>query len=278
MTFSVLESSITGIMSDERAETAEWDPGFTRQITNWVGPLIRRYFRAEVRGIASVPAEGGALVVSNHSGGMLTPDVMVLAPAFYEYFGFDRPLYTLAHYGVLMGPLGDLLRKAGVIEASRENAADALRSGAVVLVFPGGDYDSYRPTMTANKVDFAGRTGYVRTALETGVPIVPVVSIGAQETQMFLARGDSIARRIGLTRARMEILPVSVGFPFGLSVIFPPNIPLPSKIVTRVLDPIDITERFGDDPDVDEVDHHVRSVMQTALDELARKRRFPVLG
>nr|WP_231751042.1 lysophospholipid acyltransferase family protein [Mycobacterium sp. NAZ190054] len=265
-------------MSDERAETAKWDPGFTRQITNWVGPVIRRYFRAEVRGIGSVPAHGGALVVSNHSGGMLTPDVLVFAPAFYEHFGFDRPLYTLAHYGVLVGPLGDLLRKAGVIEASRENAADALRSGAVVLVFPGGDYDSYRPTMAANVVDFAGRTGYVRTALEARVPIVPVVSIGAQETQMFLARGDSIARRIGLTRARMEILPVSVGFPFGLSVLFPPNLPLPSKIVTRVLDPVDITAQFGADPDVDEVDHHVRAVMQTALDELARKRRFPVLG
>ncbi|MGP4056938.1 lysophospholipid acyltransferase family protein [Mycobacterium sp. 4D054] len=278
MTFSLSESIIFATMSDARAETAKWDPGFTRQIANWVGPVIRRYFRAEVHGIGSVPSEGGALVVSNHSGGMLTPDVMVFAPAFYEHFGFDRPLYTLAHYGVFMGPLGDLLRKAGVIEASRENAAAALRSGAVVLVFPGGDYDSYRPTMTANVVDFAGRTGYVRTALEAGVPIVPVVSIGAQETQMFLARGDSIARRIGLTRARMEILPVSVGFPFGLSVIFPPNLPLPSKIVTRVLDPVDITAEFGDDPDIDEVDRHIRSVMQAALDELARKRRFPVLG
>lgn len=145
-------------------------------------------------------------------------------------------------------------------------------------MFPGGDYDSYRPTLTANKVDFAGRTGYVRTALEADVPIVPVVSIGAQETQMFLARGDSIARRIGLTRARMEILPVSIGFPFGLSVIFPPNLPLPSKIVTQVLEPIDIVARFGDDPDIDEVDQYVRATMQTALDELARKRRFPVLG
>ncbi|WP_183470057.1 lysophospholipid acyltransferase family protein [Mycolicibacterium iranicum] len=278
MTFSLPESSIFVTMSEERAETAKWDPGFTRQITGWVGPVIRRYFRAEVRGMASMPATGGALVVSNHSGGMLTPDVMVFAPAFYEKYGFDRPLYTLAHYGVFIGPLGDLLRRAGVIEASRENAADALRSGAVVLVFPGGDYDSYRPTLTANKVDFAGRTGYVRTALETGVPIVPVVSIGAQETQIFLARGDSIARRIGLTKARMEILPVSIGFPFGLSVIFPPNFPLPSKIVTRVLEPIDVVERFGEDPDVDEVDQYVRSVMQTALDELARKRRFPVLG
>ncbi|QZT61415.1 lysophospholipid acyltransferase family protein [Mycolicibacterium austroafricanum] len=278
MTFSFLESSISGTMSDDLAETAKWDPGLTRQITGWVGPMIRRYFRAEVRGIESVPAEGGALIVSNHSGGMLTPDVMVLAPAFYEHFGYDRPLYTLAHYGVLIGPLGDLLRRAGVIEASRDNAAEALRSGAVVLVFPGGDYDSYRPTTAANVVDFAGRTGYVRTALESGVPIVPVVSIGAQETQIFLARGDAIARRIGLTRARMEILPVSIGFPFGLSVLFPPNLPLPSKIVTEVLDPIDITAQFGQDPDVDEVDYHVRSVMQTALDELARNRRFPILG
>ncbi|PRC44734.1 glycerol acyltransferase, partial [Mycobacterium sp. ITM-2017-0098] len=220
----------------------------------------------------------GALVVSNHSGGMMTPDVLVFAPEFYKQFGFDRPLYTLAHYGVFLGPLGDLLRRAGVIEASRENAGNALRSGAVVLVFPGGDYDSYRPTRTANVVDFGGRTGYVRAAIDAGVPIVPVVSIGAQETQIFLARGDSIARRIGLNKARMEILPISVGFPFGLSVLFPPNLPLPSKIVTQVLDPIDIAAEFGENPDIDEVDHHVRSVMQTALDELARKRRFPIIG
>lgn len=278
MTFSLSESNIFATMSDERAEMAKWDPGFTRQITNWVGPMIRRYFRAEVRGIESMPGSGGALVVSNHSGGMLTPDVLIFAPEFYGHFGFDRPLYTLGHYGIFMGPLGDVLRRAGVIEASRENAARALRSGAVVLVFPGGDYDSYRPTMTANKVDFAGRTGYVRTAIESGVPIVPIVSIGAQETQMFLARGDALARKLGLTRARMEILPVSIGFPFGLSVIFPPNLPLPAKIVTQVLDPIDVLAQFGEDPDIDEVDRHVRTVMQTALDELARQRRFPILG
>lgn len=278
MTFSLPESSIFVTMSDERAEMAKWDPGFTRQITNLVGPAIKRYFRAEVRGVSSVPASGGALVVSNHSGGMMTPDVLVFAPEFYKQFGFDRPLYTLAHYGVFLGPLGDLLRRAGVIEASRENAGNALRSGAVVLVFPGGDYDSYRPTRTANVVDFGGRTGYVRAALDADVPIVPMVSIGAQETQIFLARGDSIARRIGLTKARMEILPISIGFPFGLSVLFPPNVPLPSKIVTQVLDPIDIVAEFGENPDIDEVDHHVRSVMQTALDELAHQRRFPIIG
>ena len=262
----------------DKPEVAKWDPGFTRQLTSRLGPLIKRYFRAEVRGLESIPAAGGALLVSNHSGGMFTPDVLIFAPAFYEKFGFDRPIYTLAHWGVFLGNIGDWLRRVGVIEASRENAARALREGALVLVFPGGDYDSYRPTLTENVIDFNGRKGYVRTAIETGVPIVPMVSIGAQESQLFLARGDSIARRLGLTRARVEILPISFGFPFGLSAIFPPNIPLPAKIVTRVLDPIDVTAEFGADPDVEEVDLHVRSVMQAALDELARERRFPLLG
>jgi hypothetical protein len=76
----------------------------------------------------------------------------------------------------------------------------------------------------------------------------------------------------------MEILPISFGFPFGLSMIFPPNLPLPSKIVTKVLEPINVRAEFGEDPDVEEVDLHVRAVMQAALDELARERRFPLLG
>ena len=158
-----------------------------------------------------MPAAGGALLVSNHSGGMLTPDVLVFAPAFYDKFGFDRPVYTLAHSALFVGPMGDWLRRAGVIEANRENAAKALHAGALVLVFPGGDYDSYRSTFSENKIDFGGGPGYVRTAIETGVPIVPMVSIGGEESQLFLARGDSLARRLGLKRARMEILPLISG-------------------------------------------------------------------
>ncbi|ORW30807.1 glycerol acyltransferase [Mycobacterium paraense] len=259
-------------------ETAKWDPAFTEQFGKAVGPVIKRWYRAEVRNVENIPATGGALVVSNHSGGMLTPDVLIFAPAFYDRFGYERPLYTLAHYGLFIGPVDGWLRRLGVIEANRENAAAALRSGAVVLVFPGGDYDSYRPTFSANTIDFNGRTGYVRTAVEAGVPIVPTVSIGAQETQLFLSRGNWLARKLGLTKARMDILPVSFGFPFGFSVIFPPNLPLPAKVVTEVLEPIDVTARFGNDPDVDEVDAHVRGVMESALKRLAGERRFPVLG
>jgi 1-acyl-sn-glycerol-3-phosphate acyltransferase len=177
-----------------------------------------------------------------------------------------------------MGPLGDIMPKLGVIEASRENAAAALAFGGIVLVFPGGDYDSYRPTSDDGVIDFAGRTGYVRTAIAANVPIVPAVSIGAQESQLFLTRGNTLAKLLGLSKARVEILPITFGFPFGFSVIFPPNLPLPTKIVTQVLAPIHITERFGSDPDVDEVDQYVRGAMQSALNELARKRRFPIIG
>jgi 1-acyl-sn-glycerol-3-phosphate acyltransferase len=265
-------------MSDEHAETAKWDPEFARQIASRVGPLIKRYFRAEVRGLDSLPRTGGALVVCNHSGGVLTPDVLVFAPAFYNEFGYDRPLYTLAHYGVFITPLAGWLGRVGVIHASRENASKALHSGAVVLVFPGGDYDSFRPTLTQNVIDFDGRTGYVRAAVEARVPIVPAVSIGGQETQLFLTRGNRLAKRLGLKHIRLEILPLTVGFPFGVTTFFPANLPLPSKIVTEVMEPIDVVARFGEDPDIDEVDAYVRSVMQTVLDRLGRERRFPVLG
>jgi hypothetical protein len=87
-----------------------------------------------------------------------------------------------------------------------------------------------------------------------------------------------LARRLGLHKIRFKALPLTFGFPFGLTTVLPPNFPLPSKIVTQVLEPVDITARFGEDPDIDEVDQYVRSVMQTALDELARQRRFPLLG
>jgi 1-acyl-sn-glycerol-3-phosphate acyltransferase len=133
-----------------------------------------------------------------------------------------------------------------------------------------------------NVVDFDGRKGYVRTAIEAGVPIVPTVSIGGQENQLYLTRGTELAKRLGpLTRAlRIKILPISIGFPFGLSVagILPPNFPLPTKIVTQVLEPIDIVAQFGENPDIADVDAHVRDVMQCALDRLGRERRLPILG
>lgn len=257
---------------------AKWDPRATQKLIDMVRPIGKRWFRWEVRGLERFPPAGGALVVSNHSGGSTSTDVVMFAADFYEQFGYDRPLYSVGHDGLFMGPLADPMTRLGIIRANQENAINALRTGGAVLTFPGGVYDVYRPTMSANVIDFKGRTGYVKSAIEAGVPIVPTVSIGAQESQLFLSRGTWLAKRLGLTRFRMDTLPISFGFPFGLSVLLPLNLPLPTKITAQVLEPIDIAAQFGDDPDIDEVDAYVRSVMQTALDVLANKRRFPVLG
>ncbi|EID12794.1 1-acyl-sn-glycerol-3-phosphate acyltransferase [Mycolicibacterium phlei RIVM601174] len=260
-------------------QLTKWDPSLTEQVMNVTRPFLKRYFRAEVRGLDNIPP-GGALLVSNHSGGLFPMDVPILAAEYYAEHGYDRPLYTLSHDMLMVGPTGEFFRKIGYMKASHQNADAALRSGGLVVVFPGGDYDVYRPTFSENKIDFGGRTGYVKAALNAGVPIVPTVGIGGQETQIFLSRGTWLAKRLGpiAKLARTKIVPISFGFPFGLSLVVPPNIPLPAKIVMKVLPPIDIVAEFGEDPDIDEVDAHVRRVMQRALDELAAERRLPVLG
>jgi 1-acyl-sn-glycerol-3-phosphate acyltransferase len=259
-------------------ELALRDPAFVAKAMPFVRLPVRRWFRSQVHGIENIP-DGGALIVSNHSGGVITFDVPVLAVAFFDHFGMDRPLYVLAHDSILREPLGTWLRKAGIVTASRENADALLRSGGVTIVFPGGDHDVFRPTSQSNRIDFHGRTGYVRTALDAGVPIVPVVSIGGQESQLFLSRGEWLAKMMKLEqRFRTKYLPISFGFPFGLTAAFPINLPLPTKIVTRVLEPIDIAAEFGPDVDVAEVDRVVRARMQSALDSLAAARRLPVLG
>ena len=249
------------------------DPSLISKVLPFMRLVMKRWFRSEVRDIDRIPAEGGVLIVSNHSGGLMPMDVPIIAVAFHDEFGAERPLYTLAHDMLFTGSIETTMRRAGFVEANRENAAAVLERGAVTIVFPGGDYDSFRPTLKQNVIDFAGRLGYVRTALSAGVPIVPVVSIGGQEQQLFLWRGEILAKLM-----RTDYMPVGFGFPFGLTFAFPPNLPLPTKITTQVLDPIDLVAEFGEDPDVTEIDAEIRRRMQVALDELARQRRFPVLG
>ena len=263
-------------------EVDKWDRGLTEHVVALTRPIVKRYFRSEVRGLDNIPP-GASLVVGNHSGGLTSFDLSVFAVGYYDKYGYERPLYSLGFDTVFAGPAAEFFRRTGVIRATRANAAKALAAGAVVLVFPGGDFDVYRPTAQENVINFGGRTGYVTTAMEAGVPIVPVVSIGGQEGQLFLTRGTWLSRALRLTKLerklfRTNILPVTLGFPFGLSVVAPVNVPLPTKIVTEVLPPINIAAKFGDTPDIEDVDAHVRDVMQKGLDELAAKRHFPILG
>jgi len=204
----------------------------------------------------------------------------VFTLAFNTYFGVERAFYQLAHNLVLSMPGLGSLRKFGTVAASPENARKALDSGAALLVYPGGDYEVHRPTWERNRIDFNGRKGFIRIALDQEVPIVPVVAIGGQETALFLSRGERLARLLALDRVfRLKVLPISLAVPWGLNVgDMLGHIPLPSKITIETLPPIDLRAEFGDDPDIDDIYDHLLRLMQDTLDALAAERRFPLIG
>ncbi len=251
------------------------DPRLLRASHELYKWATRLYHRAESTGVEHVP-ETGALLVGNHSGGIIAMDVPVISVPFYERFGHDRALHVLAHDMLMMGPVGDLMRRMGFVPAGKDAAHAALADGGFTVVFPGGDWEATRPTREMNTIDFRGRTGYARLAIETGVPIVPVVSIGGQEAVWVVARSERLARLMPWTKLfRAHHIPIVVGAPWGVTMGFPPPVPLPTKIITRFLEPIDPAEVDRDPVALDAI---VRQRMQAALDDLAARRRFPVLG
>jgi 1-acyl-sn-glycerol-3-phosphate acyltransferase len=262
------------------ADLDERDPDYIRENLPRLWLLSSLYFRGEVRGLGNIPEDGPVLMVGNHSGGNLTPDTNVFTLAFTAYFGVERTFHQLAHNLVLSMPGLGFLRKFGTVAASHKNAEKALSAGAALLVYPGGDYEVHRPSWESNKVDFGGRKGFIRLALNHDVPIVPIVSIGGQETALFLSRGEGLAKALMLDRFfRLKVLPISIALPWGLNIgDMLGHIPLPAKITIEALPPINLREEFGDEPDVDEVYDHLMRTMQETLDVLAAERTLPVLG
>jgi 1-acyl-sn-glycerol-3-phosphate acyltransferase len=258
-----------------------WDPAYIRTTLPALRALSKLYFRAEVRGLDNIPEKGPVLLVGNHSGGTLIADTFVFAQAFYDHFGPLRRFHQLAHDLVFRLPGARAsLSKYGTVPASPENMGRALERDAALLVYPGGDHETYRPSWESDKIDFAGRTGFARLAIEHNIPIAPVVAIGGQETALFLGQGRDLARRLRLDRLfRLKVLPAQIAPPFGFTVLdLPARVPLPSKIVVRALPTIDLKKRLGRSPDPGDAYELVTSTMQRALHKLAEERTIPVVG
>ena len=265
----------------ERDPFALRDPVYIERTLPAVRLATQRYFRSDVRGLEHIPEQGPVLLVGNHSGGTLIADTFVFGQHFYDRFGPERRFHQLAHDLVFKVPgLRALLERYGTVPASPANMSGALRRDAALLVYPGGDHETYRPSWESDQIDFAGRTGFVELALEHGIPVVPVVAIGGQETALFLGQGRRFARALGLDRRfRLKVLPGAIGPPFGLTVLdLPGRIPLPAKISVRVLKPIDLRDRLGSRPDPEEGYKLVTSTMQRTLTRLSNERTLPVVG
>lgn len=259
-----------------RADLDHRDPDYIRDHLPGTWLLASLYFRADVRGLHRIPADKPVLLVGNHSGGNVPPDTFVFTLAFSSYFGVERPFFQLAHNLVVSAPGLGWLRKFGTVAATPENARLALQAGqaSALLVYPGGDYEVFRPSWQRNVVDFDGRKGYVQLAREAGVPIVPVASVGGQETALFLDRGQWLAKLLRVDKLlRLKSVPISLALPWGLNISdLALHLPLPAKITIEVQDPIDVD---GDD---DTVNDTVLASLQAGVDRLAAERRFPVIG
>ena len=235
-----------------------------------------------MRGLENIPPRGPVLLVGNHSGGTLIADTFIFAQAFYDHFGPEREFFQLAHDLVFKVPgIRAMLTPYGTVPASPENMRRALARGAALLVYPGGDHETYRASWHSAEIDFAHRTGFVRLALKHGVRIVPVVSIGGQETALFLGQGEHLARLLHLHRLlRIDVAPVQIAPPWGVTVLdLPGRLPLPAKISIEVLPPIDLREELGGaGGDPDQGYKLVTGRMQDALHELDQARSLPLIG
>ena len=248
------------------------DYGFDAELTERfflaaVRPIAEKWFRVEVRGVENIPTEGGALVVSNHSG-TVPIDGLVTAASIHDRTG--RHLRPLGADLVFRMPVvGEIARKGGATLACNEDAERMLRSGELVGVWPEGFKGIGKPYAERYKLQRFGRGGFVSAAMRTGVPIVPCSVVGAEEIYPLIGNIPSLARLLGV-----PYIPITPLFPWlgplGL-------VPLPSKWLIEFGEPIrtDSYEDGGaDDPMlVFNVTDQVRETIQQTLYSLLMQRR-----
>jgi 1-acyl-sn-glycerol-3-phosphate acyltransferase len=258
------------------------DPEFIRRQLPALD-LLLRYYAPEVRHAERVPEVGPALVVGNHSGLIYMPDMWATGLAVVRRRGLESPVFGLSYDLLFAIPgVGSVIRRLGAVPAGTEAAEEALRSGGAVVVYPGGDWEACRPWTDRNKVDFAGHKGFVRLALRTGVPVVPVVSHGAHHSVVVLTRGDGLARALGLSRVKVHVMPILVGVPFGVAPVLLPPLPMPTKVTVDFLEPLDWSgdgpEAADDEAIVQARYDEITGLLQHGLDQLSSERPHPLVS
>src|SRR3954454_6287717 len=259
-------------------ELDDW--GRSQRVFDAMSPLLdfyyRYWFRVEQEGVENVPAEGGALLVSNHSGA-LPPDAPMIMQAIRHEHSTPRPVYMLGEHWFKGYPgVGMLTNKIGLVAAHPANAQRLLRDERqLALVFPEGQKGSRKLYWQRYRLRRFGRGGFVRTAIRAGVPIVPVAVVGAEEAMPIFAHVPLLQRLTGLI-----YFPINHAFPqFGLAAAL---MYLPAKFEIRFLEPIDVSAYGPNDADdvalVQGIAEEVRSRIQAQLDQLLASRRSVWFG
>jgi 1-acyl-sn-glycerol-3-phosphate acyltransferase len=247
-----------------------------RAVLSYGAGFLRVYHRHEVNTGGELP-DGPVLFVANHGFGGIVDLNVFASLAALAAISPNRDVMILCHRLAWTLKVGKIVEAAGAQPADPTSATRALARGKHVLVFPGGDVEQGKSFTDRDKIVFAGRRGFARLAVDSGVPIVPVVTAGAGESLLVLSDGQRLARALRLDRTlRVKAWPVSVSLPWGLSVGLVglvPYLPLPTKLTTAVLDPMWPAD--GEPPDV--FGDRVETTMQTALSTMTAGRT-PLLG
>ena len=250
------------------------DFGFDRDFTEHfylpvLRPLYRRWFRVEVRGVENIPAEGGGLVVANHSG-TIAMDSLMTQVAVHDEHPAHRHLRMLGADLVFQTPvIGNVARKSGSTLAANPDAERLLASGELCGVWPEGFKGVGKPFSERYKLQRFGRGGFVSAALRTGVPIIPCSIVGAEEIYPILGNVKTVARLLGAPYAPITPTWPLLG-PLGL-------VPLPSKWIIEFGAPVstaDLGPSAADDPMlVFDLTDQVRETIQQTLYSLLMQRR-----
>jgi 1-acyl-sn-glycerol-3-phosphate acyltransferase len=230
-------------------------------------PIAEKWFRIEVRGAENIPEDGGALVVSNHSGTVPVDGLMTMVSIHDATGRFLRPLGADLVFKLPF--FGGVARKGGATLACNEDAERMLSGGELVGVWPEGFKGIGKPYSERYKLQRFGRGGFVSAALRTGVPIVPLSVVGAEEIYPLVGNVPSLARLLGL-----PYIPITPFFPLlgplGL-------LPLPSKWILEFGEPIRTDaydEHAADDPMlVFNLTDQVRETIQQTLYTLLMGRK-----
>jgi 1-acyl-sn-glycerol-3-phosphate acyltransferase len=278
------ESGVTGWVADRAAswtlDGPDWD--FLESQKYFWNPLMDYWFRMEVSGWENIP-EAPALLIGIHSGAPLPWDAWTIGIQWWRRFGRERPLHGTAHDALMASPiLGRYFRKMGVLPAAADSITSALAAGRDVALWPGGDRDALRSWTKRDDALLAGRMGFIKLAIRSAVPIVPISTVGGPDSMPVLATGRRLAKLLQLDRvARIKMFPIAVQAPWGISPALLPEIPLPTKIRTAFQEPIQLDAspaRADDDAYVRDAYREVSASIQRGMDALARRRRLPLFG
>src|SRR3954462_12647165 len=258
------------------------DYGFMARQKYFWNPLIDYWFRMEMEGWERLP-EPPALLIGIHSGAPFVWDAWTVGIQWWRRFGDDRPLHGTAHDALMAAPvIGSYFRRMGVLPAAPDSISAALAEGHDVALWPGGEIDSLRPWTKRDEAILAGRNGFVRMAIKTGVPIVPISTVGGPDSMPVLTRGRTLAKALQIDKlARIKVFPIAISAPWGIGPAMLPEIPLPTKIRTAFQEPVTLSKdpsKANDERYVTRKYNEVQASIQRGMDALARRRRLPLVG